>query len=409
MNIAHTFLSEDGRMSWPNGLRLSDNVAETTQNQHTVFKTYFNEFFHPSDLDCINIISVDDVPKDEKYIFPIYVEISLFWCSKYLNEPLYIPENVLTDIKTDRARLCFVMIKEGQAMGGNKSLLIQNQIKFLNLDYKHVYYIDANLKSKEINIGYPLKRLHYNYFGLVGSPLNSIDEIVDNISNKQIRKYKFLSFNNIARDFRAILIHRLIQLNIDKNSILTCSEKFEQSLFSQQDTVIGQEFYSIQDKNEFPKIFDFDINVKTVNPTDINLDAHINSYINICTETSYATELDRMYFSEKIFKPIIALQPFILVGQCQSLEYLRQLGYMTFHPYIDETYDQEKNDTKRLAMIVNEVVRLDQMTNEQLSELLVQLKSILIYNESIYRRNKDFKIEAKAVIKEIYEMWDYAF
>ena len=84
--------------------------------------------------------------------------------------------------------------------------------------------------------------------------------------------------------------------------------------------------------------------------------------------------------SEKTFKPIAQRHPFILLGIPHSLELLRFLGYKTFHPWIDESYDTETDDTKRVVMVADEIERLSNLTPDQLTDFLNGVREICDYN-----------------------------
>lgn len=68
-------------------------------------------------------------------------------------------------------------------------------------------------------------------------------------------------------------------------------------------------------------------------------DLYKHSWLSLVVESSYYQEEANIFISEKTFKPIAAMQPFIIVGSQHVLKYLRKLGYKTFHPFIDESYD----------------------------------------------------------------------
>ena len=52
--------------------------------------------------------------------------------------------------------------------------------------------------------------------------------------------------------------------------------------------------------------------------------------------------------TEKIIKPISAGMPFVVVGSHKFLYRLRKIGFKTFAPYIDETYDHERDWKTRI-------------------------------------------------------------
>ena len=62
--------------------------------------------------------------------------------------------------------------------------------------------------------------------------------------------------------------------------------------------------------------------------------------------------------SEKVLKPCAFRHPFIVWGPQGYLKWLRSWGFETFDNCIDESYDLETDNTKRLEMIIKEVARL---------------------------------------------------
>jgi len=63
--------------------------------------------------------------------------------------------------------------------------------------------------------------------------------------------------------------------------------------------------------------------------------------------------------SEKILKPCAYRHPFITWAPAGHLKWLRNWGFETFDNCIDESYDLEEDNDKRLAMIIEEVARLN--------------------------------------------------
>jgi len=72
--------------------------------------------------------------------------------------------------------------------------------------------------------------------------------------------------------------------------------------------------------------------------------------------------------------------PFILVSVPHSLDILRRMGYKTFSPIIDERYDLEEEDSKRMIMIANEIERLANLTPAELEIFLAASKEIVEFN-----------------------------
>ena len=92
--------------------------------------------------------------------------------------------------------------------------------------------------------------------------------------------------------------------------------------------------------------------------------------------------------SEKTFKAILNHHPFLLVAVPRSLQFLKSMGYKTFHPYINEDYDNEMDDSKRILMIADEVKRLCELSPNQLQEFVTATKEIVKYNFQILKSKK---------------------
>lgn len=104
-----------------------------------------------------------------------------------------------------------------------------------------------------------------------------------------------------------------------------------------------------------------------------------NTYFSVVTETYFFENTGR-FLSEKVFKPIAFKHPFILLGRPKSLELLKSMGYKTFHPYIDESYDNEVNDANRLELILNEIERLCKLSQDELYQFIDGVKNITEHN-----------------------------
>ena len=89
---------------------------------------------------------------------------------------------------------------------------------------------------------------------------------------------------------------------------------------------------------------------------------------------------DKKHLTEKIFKPIVARRPFILVGAVGNLAYLKSYGFKTFDRWIDESYDLEPDHDKRLDMIIEQVNKLCSLSMEELRIMHQEMKEILDYN-----------------------------
>lgn len=113
------------------------------------------------------------------------------------------------------------------------------------------------------------------------------------------------------------------------------------------------------------------------------------SYFSVVTETQFSN--DRCVdISEKTYKAITFKHPFIVASTPLHLQYLRNLGYKTFSPYIDESYDLEFNDAKRLLLICKEINRLSNLSEDELLEFRTNLLEIVDYNFNLLYSRTNF-------------------
>jgi len=57
--------------------------------------------------------------------------------------------------------------------------------------------------------------------------------------------------------------------------------------------------------------------------------------------------------TEKTFKCILNLQPFVIIGNPGSLGLLHHLGYKTFNKVVDEKYDKIQDPYSRMDELIN--------------------------------------------------------
>lgn len=103
-----------------------------------------------------------------------------------------------------------------------------------------------------------------------------------------------------------------------------------------------------------------------------------NAYFHIASETFVSGEYKSL--TEKVFKPIANFLPFIFIAFPGALAELRKLGFKTFHPYIDESYDEEQDYIKRMQLIYKEIEKLCKMPKEFLHNWYWDMQEILTYN-----------------------------
>jgi len=272
-------------------------------------------------------------------------------------------------------------------------------LDIINIDHRDIFYVcsgaTADVEYLKYVQKYKFKKrinkliniLALNKFERCIGPLYDIDYEV------KIKSKLFLCFNRVARPHRILLLSKML-----KNKLLDrCYYSF---LEIPDDYRIA---YSIRNQEDTDSFLKENINFPLLlnrspetNPVDIYADDLIyfqDSYLSIVTETMFfgateprneSTMIESIFFTEKIFKPIIVKHPFILVSLSSSLAFLRNMGYKTFHPYINESYDNIKNDDDRMNALEKELVRLSNFNNTEWIEFQEAIKPLVEHNYNLY-------------------------
>lgn len=249
----------------------------------------------------------------------------------------------------------------------------------------------------------------FNYSLFEQDLFNAVHHIYKHTLPKtlEIKHYekKFLNFNRrwrLHRPFLMTMLHGKSLLDQGFVSFGPCDDKDSwkhrwpelMHYFRQNNDILEilNKFQSV--KNLEPFYLDTDelyIN-RAVSTPDTNK-YYENSYFSVVTETTYFTNEwyhSARFLSEKIFKPIAMKHPFILVSVPRSLEVLKSMGYKTFSPFINEDYDYELDDGKRMLKIVNEIERLCNLNEKELENFILFAREICKHNYNVLMGKKKF-------------------
>lgn len=123
------------------------------------------------------------------------------------------------------------------------------------------------------------------------------------------------------------------------------------------------------------------------------------SFLHVVGETIFYDP--KLHLTEKIFKPIVSMRPFVLVSSPGNLAYLREYGFKTFSPWIDESYDTVHDNSQRLDMIAKEILKISSMSIADLKQMHQEMKSTLEYNKQHF-----FNEFRRIVVDELVENFD---
>lgn len=124
------------------------------------------------------------------------------------------------------------------------------------------------------------------------------------------------------------------------------------------------------------------------------------SYFSIVTETNFY-DSGVVFFSEKIWKPILNYHPFILVGSPRSLETLQTFGYETFSDFWDEGYDQILDSKQRLEHIMININLLCGKSISEMHQMYIDMQPILEHNRKNFLERESNKEWLEHVLKRV--------
>lgn len=315
---------------------------------------------------------------------------------------------IRTFIKNENTKIIFENVHEGHVIAPLRG--IYQIINILNLNPKNVYFFAGAMQARKLydeycNLNNITDKINIRVLNPWERHLHRHTTVPEPIYEIKNKEKLFLCFNRMARLHRVALLGLLYSKNLVEKSYYS----FFLSMYNINsfDDIVGnlkhwvstelflKIFKNIKiNEHKFPlklNSISADDNVNYVKEDDYQY--YQNSYFSIVTETFFfatktmaSTRMDELsvFFSEKVFKPIVCKHPFILLNRPYALEYLRKIGYKTFSPYINESYDLIENDEKRLLAVTEEIERLSKQTPEEWIEWQKNVQPIIEYNYKIF-------------------------
>jgi hypothetical protein len=179
-------------------------------------------------------------------------------------------------------------------------------------------------------------------------------------------QYDFTYLCGFPRKDKLHMLSKLFENNLLNNNLWSCG-----SIEKNYDLNLPH----------LPKILDYDKSQKEGKQSCWqNIDSIFfkNSRFSLVQETEMTTRSNR--YTEKTYKCFWMKHPFVLAGNYQSLQLLRQDGFKTFHPHINESYDNIQDRDERILAIIKQVINLCNKTSKQWEQFMNQISSVLIHN-----------------------------
>lgn len=358
-----------------------------------------------------NVISLNQIENDDSiYIYPLEIKTTLSALNDengfILNEQQYkwylkdiIPNELLQHLKTGKVKILVSLIHDPLYDDYN-IYQFEKQMDELGINGSNIIFLGGS-KFDEYYEKHPLSRVkifnghlfikgyvdmmkEFPRIGNLGYMCELVEE--NDLDINKIRQNKFLCTNRtMTKSHRVGIAYLAIKYNLLCEGLFSFIQKVsKENVYSN----LNKLFENINDEyvDKIVAMLPYELdtqfladNEKSHFGVSNNMkDWYVDSYIHIVTETFFGPNV---FLSEKVFKPISNLQPFILLGDYGTLAELKRLGFKTFEPFIDESYDLEIDPKKRMEKIEIEIEKLKNKSIEEIHNWYYSIIDILLYNQ----------------------------
>lgn len=216
-------------------------------------------------------------------------------------------------------------------------------------------------------------------------------------SQRQLNK-KFITFNRItgnSRAYRSLFVAELAKEDLLKSGHVSYSKdcpehgRYQDTIFELVEKHDVPYEYIVECKTAIDQIdyelridFKDDYHIPNGSQTLNAIPEMMESFLHVVTETCFWETKEHL--TEKIFKPIVARQPFVLLGCANNLRYLKSYGFKTFDSWWDESYDSIEDPVQRIQAVVKIIRDICAMSIDELEGMLRGMNYILDYNYNLF-------------------------
>lgn len=388
-----------------NKLQYEHNQQKAIKFDHSELYNFFGRNYPK------NIISINQIQDDESiYIYPLEIKDTLAALSKEniftLNDETHkwylkdiLPTELIPHFQSGKVKILVSIIHDPNYDHINMRMF-EMQMNLMGVDSSNIIFLSGS-KFEEYYKIYPHSKMKiYNghlflqqvpimmrEFPKIGN-LGYMCEFVDenDLNESVIRPYKFLCCNRtMDKPHRAGIAYLSIKHDLLQDGKFSFIQKLsKQSLKNALKTIIDNPNIDYLEKIESILPYELDTQFlkdgekQSFGVTNNKKDWYSETYVNLVTETFFGTNV---FLSEKVFKPMSNLQPFIILGDYNTLGELKKLGFKTFEPFIDESYDTEKDPKIRFEKIEIEIKKLKEKSIKEIHDWYYSIKDILIFNK----------------------------
>lgn len=313
---------------------------------------------------------------------PIFYPIALGWFDFSLDYFELLPDHVFVAVKQCRLKILFYY-HEGDNPQRIKQKLDQSVTRW-NLPANCYVFVSGNSAADQLEnfVSFQDSELWYWYRNRKASTVA--------IHNRQ-RTKDFTVLNRLHKWWRAAAMTDLQQHGVLANSYWSyCEGETDHDSVEdcaiELDAIPGLRINTLRFLHHAPYFAD-DLTQQQRNDHHLLVEHFFDdAYCNIVMETMFDWDQSGgVLVSEKTFKPIKHGQLFFVAGGAGSLQTLRDMGYKVFDSVLDNSYDQQTNNTQRWISLRTAIVRAQ---NQGVSRLYAQAKSDLEHNQQLFLSSK---------------------
>jgi hypothetical protein len=285
---------------------------------------------------------------------------------------------------------------------------IHRMIKKYKIKSSNVYFISMDMKLGE-NYDIWSEKLNLPKINIIG--LNYFVEYathwvlkkkkfpIEDFKVDKIREKKFTCLNGAYRENRIIIVSELFRNGLENDGYISCIGNYGEpprdirnSAEVDKDLTFKDliKYYMDSVYPKLPIVIDMEKDMELIEPYIGHSYVHemyTNSYFNIVTETSYNFDTaaiigNSIFLTEKTYRAIFGMQPFIVVSNPGFLKFLKSIGFKTFPEFFDESYDEIENPIERMNTIVNEIKKICSLSLEELHDRYYNIFDKLEHNRN---------------------------
>lgn len=392
-------------------LFMQNNNASRGVNMVAMNATLWNSRTVPAGLHCYIVDS------SKKYIIPIGVADSPSDWTNNFNHGIFksLNNNYLRDLQNNKALLLIDQTLEGNH---EKNLWewFHIQCKLYKINPAAIIYMSGNQRiSEEYDIWHQKHRPEFKIKTIPSIALSTVikesyysdklniifENVLDYKKNNSTLISLYDCINFAPRSHRIINFLHLKYANLINDGKISMESL--QKIPSWLTPTLRQMYLSGLPINYFKNNKNDPATWTMGDPSKISFgnavsriqhDLYKNTWVSLIPETTYYDSYPA-FISEKTFKPIACLQPFIILGSKGILKYLRTYGYKTFDGFIDESYD-ECDDDQRYMAIINSLKKIQSIPNKL--EWYASMKDILKHNQQLLLNTFSMSLENEIIV-----------